>query len=187
MSANSAAAPAVSRSWLWPTIIIGVLSLHALALVVFVFIATRDPSFAVEPNHYQKALAWDGSAARLRASQQLGWTVSIQTDEAADELGRRRLTCRIRDKDGIAVVGANVQLIMFHHARAADRLQVSLSPEKDGSYATLVPMKRKGLWECRVTARRGDALFNAVVMQEVGGGNQVSRLPALMQDVGVAR
>lgn len=171
MSINSTAVPAVGRSWLWPTVVIGVLALHAVALVVVVFIATRDPSFAVEPNHYQKALAWDGSAARLRASQQLGWTASIQTDQASDELGRRRLTCRIVDKDGIAVVGATVRLVMFHHARAADRLEVSLSPEKDGTYAAVVPMKRKGLWECRVAARRGDSLFSTVVMQEVGSGS----------------
>ena len=156
------------RPWLWPTIIIGALSVHVLALVVVAFIATRDPSFAVEPNHYQKALAWDGSAARLRASQQLGWTVSLQADTTADELGRRRLVCHIADKDGIAVVGADVQALIFHHARAADRVQVSLSPEKDGTYAALVPMKRAGLWECRVAVRRGDALFSTVVMQEVG-------------------
>ena len=169
MSATSAEARPVGRSWLWPTIIISALSLHLMALIVVAFVATRDPSFAVEPNHYQKALAWDGSAARLRASQQLGWTVSLQTDRGADELGRRRLACRIVDKDGIDVVGADVQLLMFHHARAADRVHVSLSPEKDGTYAALVPMKRAGLWECRIAARRGDALFNTVVMQEVGG------------------
>ena len=156
------------RPWLWPTIIIGALSLHVVALIVVAFIATRDPSFAVEPNHYQKALAWDGSAARLRASQQLGWTVSLQADTTADELGRRRLVCHIVNKDGTAVVGADVQALIFHHARAADRVQVSLSPEKDGTYAALVPMKRAGLWECRVAVRRGDALFSTVVMQEVG-------------------
>ncbi len=171
MLAPSAAPPVVRRHWVWPTAIIAVLSLHALGLIVVVFIATRDPSFAVEPNHYQKALAWDGAAARLRASQQLGWSVSIQTDTTADELGRRRLSCRIVNKDGVAVVGATVQLLMFHHARAADRLEVSLNPEKDGTYAALVPMKRKGLWECRIAARRGDSLYNAVLMQEVGGNS----------------
>lgn len=167
--ATSAPAPAQRRSWRWPTAIIAVLTLHAMALLVVVFMATRDPSFAVEPNHYQKALAWDDSAARLRDSQQLGWSVSLQTDPSADELGRRHLTCRLVDRSGVAVVGATVKLLMFHHARAAERLQVSLNPEKDGTYAAWVPMKRSGLWECRVTARRGDSRYGAVVMQEVGG------------------
>lgn len=161
--------PAIRRNWFWPTAIIAVLSLHALALIVVAFIATRDPSFAVEPNHYQKALAWDGTAARLRASQQLGWSVTIQVYTIADALGRRRVACRIVDRYGVAVVGATVQILLFHHARAADRLQVSLSPETDGTYAAQVPMKRPGLWEIRVAARRDDSLYNTVVMQEVGG------------------
>ncbi len=171
MSVNSATAPTVGRSWLWPTVIIGVLALHSVALVVVVFIATRDPSFAVEPNHYQKALAWDGSAARLRASQQLGWTVSIQTDSIVDELGQRRLDLPHPRQGRHRGGWRQCALIIFHHARAADRLEVSLSPEKDGSYVALAPMKRKGLWECRITARRGDSLFNGVVMQDVGGGS----------------
>ncbi len=158
------------RVRLWPAVIVGVLALHVTTLLVVVFVATRDPSFAVEPNHYQKALAWDGSAARLRASKLLGWSVSLQADTATDILGRRRLMCRILDQDGIAVVGATVQLLIFHHARAADRVQVSLSPEQDGTYAALVPMKRAGLWEFRLAARRGDALFNTVIVQQVGNG-----------------
>ena len=111
-------------------------------------------------------MGWDGTAARLRASQQLGWTASLQV-EPADILGRRRLVRHIIDKDGVAVVGANVQLLMFHHARAADRVEVSLNPEKDGTYSALVPMKRAGLWECRIAARRGDALFKSVILQDV--------------------
>jgi nitrogen fixation protein FixH len=156
------------RPWLWPSIIIGALVVHTTALVVFVFIATRDPSFAVEPNSYQKALSWDGSAARLRASQQLGWKVSFQVGTTPDMFGKRQLVCRIVDKDGVAVVGADVQLLLFHHARAANRVHVSLSPEKDGTYAAPVPMKRPGLWEFRVAVRRGDNLYSAVMTQEVG-------------------
>ena len=75
--------------------------------------------------------------------------------------------CHSINKDRLAVVGANVQLLMFHHARAAVRVEVSLRPEKDGTYRALVPMKRAGLWECRIAARRGDGLFKAVIMQHV--------------------
>ncbi len=167
MSATSALAAPKARPWLWPTIIIGGLAVHVIGLVLVVLIATRDPSFAVEPNSYQKALGWDASAARLRASQQLGWTASLQVEPNADIRGQRRLACRITDRDGIAVVGASVQLLMFHHARAADRVQVSLKPEQDGSYSATVSMKRAGLWEVRITAKRGDALFGSVVMQEI--------------------
>ena len=50
MSATSNQAAITGRPWLWPAIIIGVLSVHVIGLVLVVLIATRDPSFAVEPN-----------------------------------------------------------------------------------------------------------------------------------------
>jgi len=165
-TANAEAAPK-GRAWLWPALIVAGLALHVTTLVIVVLIATRDPSFAVEPNHYQKALRWDATAARLRESHQLGWAASLQLDPVSDVMGRRHLVCRIRDKNGVNVVGAIVHLVIFHHARAADRVHVTLDPEQDGTYTATVPMKRPGLWECRVDARRGDDVFDTVVMQDV--------------------
>jgi nitrogen fixation protein FixH len=169
VQATSPAAQASGRAWFWPIAIIVLLSVHATAMLVVVFIATRDPSFAVEPNSYKRAVAWDSSQARRRASDQLGWSASIQTSDRVDLLGRRRITCRITDKDGVPVAAATVTLEVFHHARAADRVQVGLSPEENGTYSAELPMKRAGTWEFRIAARRGGELFTSVVTQQVGG------------------
>jgi nitrogen fixation protein FixH len=171
VQATSPAPQTKGRAWFWPVAIITLLCVHALAMIVVVFIATRDPSFSVEPNSYKKAIAWDMSQARRRASDQLGWSASIQTSDSADMLGRRRITCRITDKDGVPVAAATVRLEVFHHARAADRVQVSLNPEANGTYSAELPMKRAGTWEFRIAARRGSETFTTALTQRVGGAS----------------
>lgn len=160
-------APLAPHAWRWPVAIVGLLCVHAVAMVTVVFMATRDPSFSVEPNSYRKAVDWDISQARRRASEQLGWSAQIQVSPTADTIGRRQLSCRLTDKQGVAVVAATVQVEWFHHARAADRRRVTLEPEPDGSYSALLPMKRNGTWEFRITARRGSSLFNVAVTEQV--------------------
>ena len=167
----SSSAPDTGRAWFWPIAIIVLLCVHAIAMIAVVFVATRDPSFAVEPNSYKKAVAWDASRAQQKASERLGWSVSIRTSDHTDLLGRRRITCRLTDKDGIPVAAATVGLEVFHHARAADRVQVSLNPEENGIYSAEVPMKRAGTWEFRLAARRGTELFTTVATEQVGGAS----------------
>ena len=52
----------------WAIAIVGLIALHAAGMLAVILIATRNPSFSVEPDHYQKALAWDRLAARQQAS-----------------------------------------------------------------------------------------------------------------------
>lgn len=167
MPANSVAQPKVARPWLWPTAIIAILSAHAIAMGAVVFVATRDPSFAVEPNAYKKALAWDNAQARRRASEELGWTARVQTGVNLDVQGKRRVAIRLTDKAGVPVMAASVQLEVFSHSRATERTQLNLMGEEGGVYAADVPMRRAGTWEFRIAARRGDSSFSTVVTQPV--------------------
>jgi nitrogen fixation protein FixH len=47
---------------------------------------------------------------------------------------------------------------------------VTLTPEDHGVYSALVPMKRTGTWEIRVSAQRGDELYSTVLTENVEGG-----------------
>jgi nitrogen fixation protein FixH len=160
--------PGNPRSFWWPAGLIALLGVHAIAMLVVVFVATRDPSFAVEPNSYKKAIAWDVAQAERRASAALGWSAHIEINRAPDALGRRKIICRIKDKDDVLVVAAAVTIEYFHHARAADRHRVTLEPEADGVYSAWVPMTRAGIWEFRLRARRGDSVFTEVTTEQVG-------------------
>lgn len=169
MQTNDPSRARTTLAWRWPAAIITLLCLHAAAMVAVIVVATRDPSFAVEPNSYDKAVAWDSSHARRHASEQLGWAARIVTEGAADDLGRRLVRCELKDKNGVPVAAATVNVELFHHARAADRVQATLNPEPHGVYSAWVPMKRTGTWEVRVSARRGQEMFSSTITHDVEG------------------
>ena len=76
----------------WPVAIVGLLVSGAAANIGFMVVASRDATFAVEPDYYRKAVDWDRAMAQEARNVELGWRVSAQL-EAGD--GRRaRLVAR---------------------------------------------------------------------------------------------
>ncbi len=167
------AAAARSRARRWPAAIVAILVLHSAGMVAVILIATRDPSFSVEPNHYQKALAWDAFSARQRASQTLGWKVEADTETATDDAHTRGIACRILDRVGTPITGATVSLLAFAHARGDERIQVDLVEAKPaeqagpGVYRARAPLLREGIWELRFVARRGAERFTSTLLHTV--------------------
>jgi nitrogen fixation protein FixH len=155
---------AAKRSLRWPIAIVGIIALHATAMVAVIAIATRNPSFSVEPDHYQKALGWDRLVARKQASDLLGWQAEVTSDAQLDGNKTRRLECRIVDHDGKPVKGATVAILAFPHARGEERIRMDLREAEAGVYAARAPMVRAGLWELRLSALRGPDLFTTTVM-----------------------
>jgi nitrogen fixation protein FixH len=155
---------AAKKSLRWPIAIVGIIGLHAAAMVAVIAIATRNPSFSVEPDHYQKALGWDRLAARKQASDLLGWKAEVTTDAQLDGARTRRLACRIVDREGKPVTGATVAILAFPHARGEERVRMDLREAEAGVYAVRAPMARPGLWELRLSALRGPDLFTSTLM-----------------------
>jgi nitrogen fixation protein FixH len=156
------------RSARWPAAIVGLITLHAAGMVAVILIATRDPSFAVEPDHYQKALAWDAFSARARASQALGWTASAHSESSLDGAHTRGLDVTLTGRDGAPVAGAQVAVLAFSHARGGERIRVDLVEAAPGHYAARAPMVRTGIWELRLLARRGPDSFTTTVLHTIG-------------------
>jgi nitrogen fixation protein FixH len=152
------------KSLRWPIAIVGIIALHATAMVAVIAIATRNPSFSVEPDHYQKALGWDRLAARKQASDLLGWKAEVTSDAQLDSNKTRRLECRIVDHEGKPVTGATVSILAFAHARGEERVRMDLREAEAGAYTAQAPMSRPGLWELRLSALRGPDLFTTTVM-----------------------
>ena len=167
-TAPSPSAPArPPRYWVWPAMVVSLLALHGTAWLAFTWIAVSDPSFAVEPDHYSKSLAWDQTAAELRESRALGWAVEISAAGEPTVLGERRFACRLRDRDGTLLTEAAVDIETFHHARGNERIEARLAEESPGNYVAVLPIRKPGLWECRLTARRGEDTFRHVVTYAV--------------------
>jgi nitrogen fixation protein FixH len=152
------------RSLRWPIAIVGIITLHAAGLIAVIAIATRNPSFSVEPDHYQKALGWDRLAARKQASELLGWKAEVTSAAELDGAKTRRLACRLQDSEGKPVTGSTVTILGFPHARGEERVRMDLRETEPGLYTGRVPMARAGLWELRLSALRGPDLFTSTIM-----------------------
>lgn len=157
------------RALRWPAAIVTVFVLHAAGMVTVMVIASRDPSFAVEPNHYQKAVAWDAFSQRRRASRALGWNVTAKSEPGLDARGTRSLELFIADEQGKPVLGARAAVLAFSHARGQERLRVDLVEGESGHYAARAPMARTGIWELRLVAEREGDVFTTTFLHVVGG------------------
>lgn len=142
---------------LWPAVIAGALTLHVVGSLAMVYFATSNESFAVEPDYYQKALAWDDKRAQDRHNVELGWKLEFTVEPAAPGHDPK-ISVDLLDADGAPLDRAHVSLEAFFNARADERLKVELTAV-DEHYETTMHMRGDGLWEFRFTVTRGEELF----------------------------
>ena len=159
----------MKKGWAWPLAIVGLLALCIGANGLLLVRAVGDPSFAVEPDYYAKAIAWDAHQRQARVNAELGWSVDVEVAPAELSTGRAQVTARLRDRAGRDVEGAVVTLEAFHNARAAAIVTAALEEATDHTYGAGAPIVRPGLWELRLTARRGADTFTAVIERDVPG------------------
>ncbi|MEP0845746.1 MAG: FixH family protein [Phycisphaerae bacterium] len=158
---------APARSWLWPGLVIGLIVMQAALAGTLIVCATNDPSFAVEPDYYRRALNWDAEAAQRRASDSLGWTLSLEVAPAANVVGEREVRFRLRDHAGAPINDAHLDVTVFHHARGNERIGLMPAEKGGGEYICAAPLRKAGTWEFRVRALRGMDQFVATELVEV--------------------
>lgn len=144
----------------FPYLIIGLLLLSVGSNVYLLVRATNDPSFAVEPDYYEKAVHWDDHQAARAASDKLGWKIRV-------DARREMLRIELRDALGRPIDGAEVEVIAFHNARAAERINGLMLPRGRGVYVLERPFARAGIWEYRLAAVLEDKTFLHVTKEEL--------------------
>lgn len=154
------------RGLYWPIGLAALLVGSAAANIALVVITARDASFAVEPDYYAKALAWDETMAQERRNEALGWSLGLRI-EPAGERGRVTVAAGLADRAGAPIQGARVSLEALHNARASRVLTATLEP-RGGGYAAVMPLSRPGLWEFRARVTRGADVFTAILTRDVG-------------------
>jgi hypothetical protein len=137
----------------WPIGIGALLLLTVGANVAMYRIANDDPAFAIEPDYYRKAVAWDSTMARQTESATLAWTAA-PTLTAPTPAGTRTLTVDLRDAGAAPLTGAAVGAQLFAIARSQQRDSVSLAEVAPGRYVATVPASRAGLWEVQLSVVR---------------------------------
>lgn len=147
------------RRLVMPSVVIGLLGGHVLFIAYAITLATADPSFAVVPDYYQRAVGFDERKAALQASEELGWHVELIPSASATDRGEREATVRITDADGLPVTGAAVRLDGYHISRAGDPQSFELAEVSPGQYTGSARLVREGFWEFDLVARRGETVY----------------------------
>jgi nitrogen fixation protein FixH len=144
----------------FPWMLVAILLVSVGANIYLIIRATNDPSFAVEPDYYAKAVDWDRIQAQKAESDALGWNIVV-------DAGHAELRVELSDRLGQPISGALVEVEAFHNARAADRIRGVMIPRGGGAYAFEGPFERAGIWEYRITATTGDYTFRHVAQEEL--------------------
>jgi nitrogen fixation protein FixH len=149
---------------LWPFVPVLMLIAMVGGLLVLARIASHDPSFAVEPDYYAKAVAWDAEREQQRQNERLGWKLDVETRDRG--AGNVELVARLVDHTGAEIERAEIDVEAFHNARAGRVLTARLT-EGAEAYHTELPMTRLGIWELRFTATRGADRFTRTLRTEL--------------------
>lgn len=107
-------------------------------------LATQDPSVAVVPDYYQKALAWDETEKLRRDSEALGW--AVQTSVSSKGV----LHVDLRDADGRPVEITNGSIEIFRHARANHITKHDLEASAEGAISIQDVITHSGWWTVRL-------------------------------------
>jgi nitrogen fixation protein FixH len=142
----------------WQIVVTVILGVTIVANIVVMRIASSDPAFAIEPDYYKKAVAFDSTMATERRSLDLGWTAT-SVFASSDSGGQRTLTVTIVDAQQLPVQGATVTIVALANARANDLLSAALREVSPGHYQSALAARFAGQWEVRIDAVRGGQHF----------------------------
>ena len=149
----------MKRGWGWPASVAVILGV-TVGLNIWVYrVANDDPSFAVEPDYYRKAVDWDSTLAQRRQNLVLGWQLSSRLDAFTSRSGAL-LQVTLTDAAGAPIRDATVRVAAFFNARANDIIDSALTRDSAG-YAVRLPVHHGGVWELQFDVRRGTQRFTA--------------------------
>lgn len=150
--------PRFRKDRVWPTLIVLALLGNVALGVTLMRVAADDPHFAVEPDYYRKAVAWDSAQALAAATAALGWHAEPVVGAVAGD-APVPVAVQLTDREGRPLEGAAVALEARAVAHAAEPLAAPLAPgAAPGRYEAMLPVARTGLWELRVQVVRGSDL-----------------------------
>jgi hypothetical protein len=149
----------------WPIAVALVLALTVGANIWVAVVASNDPSFAIEPDYYRKAVAWDSAMAQSTENRRLGWRVESSLD-AYTRNGGTTLRVQLLDSTGAPIRGATVNVAALYNARAGHVLNTSMTADSPSGYAAHLAVAHRGSWELRFDIHRGAERYTSVARVE---------------------
>jgi nitrogen fixation protein FixH len=146
----------------WLTFIVGIFVAQAALWAYAITLVASDASHAVVSEYDQRALDWDRHMQRRQRSAALGWSASIAIEPGPGE--DRVIVVGLADARARPIPDAEVEVALFHQARASERITLLLRPDGHGRYHGVAPMTHDGHWRFELLARRGE---DELVLQRV--------------------
>jgi len=147
----------MTRSHWWPIGIAAALLFTVCANFGLLYVAGHDPSIAIEPDYYAKAIAWDSTMAQRTNNARLGWHIEPQLGAFAPNTGAA-LSVTLTDSTGVPIGDATITVSALYNGRASVVLESTLRYD-DGAYRTMIPIAHRGQWELRFDVRRAAERF----------------------------
>jgi len=157
------------RFWAW--LPAGLLGTMFIGLGTLAYIAIDDPSFALEPNYYDKAVHWDKSQSEARESNLLGLKLELTAPLRIATDGTVSVQLGVKDRKDLAVAGAEVEIEAFPNAYAGRIEHVTLRETAPGVYTGQLARGVLGLWELRVVIKQGALRYRQVLRHDVVKGD----------------
>lgn len=159
---------------LWPLAVVGALVVTVGANIAILVLANDSDRAVVEPNYYEKAVAWDSTMAQERRNASLGWTIRATLVPGPDGA---RLQASLADRSGAPVAGATIRVEAIHNADAWRPVEGRLRESGAGAYGADLPLRHAGLWELRFTADRDHDHFTEALRRDLARGDGRSPTP----------
>lgn len=155
----------MKRGTWWPIGVTAVLATTVAANIWVAVIANDDPSFAIEQDYYQKAVAWDSTLAQARRNERLGWRLTPALGSIGPK-GEARLSATLTDSTGAPISGAVVKVSALQVARASQVHQLTLAAAGAGAYDAELDARLPGQWELRFDVTAGSTRFTEIARVE---------------------
>ncbi len=132
-------------------------------------VAINDEGFALEPDYYAKAVAWDEAQAQAADDARLGFQLDLTGPLLARADGSARLEVSLIDREGVRLSGATLAVEAFPNAHAQRSHRLELRELSPGVYAAELRHGERGLWELRFVVSHAGRRFTQILRRDMGG------------------
>jgi len=142
--------------WWYPWIFVAFFAVVISVNAVMITIATGTFTGLDTKDHYRKGLAYNDALEGVRKQAAMGWVADVSATDS-------RLVVLFRDKEGQALTGLAVTGTMTRPTTVEEDTPLdAFSEVAPGRYEAALALSKKGQWDARLLAVKGDQTFQLV-------------------------
>jgi len=147
--------------WWYPWIFVAAMGVVVLVNGVMVAFALGTWTGLETEGHYEKGLAYNRTLEAARAQAERDWRVDFTLGAAAADGDTRTatLSATFAEADGTPLSDLDARAVIVRPTHEGYDREIPLAAAGNGVYRAVVTLPLPGLWEVRLHAYRGDAVF----------------------------